>query len=103
MIFTIDFTIPPSRLTFEQARQICDTCGRYGAEVSFDGYSGNGTISAESPAHYEAVNALEEAKAILTGITDGHRSFAEFFGKTTPLTYDNARAYTNMCLEGKIW
>ena len=103
MIFTIDFLISPARLTFELAQHLVDTAVRYNSRLTFDGYSGKGTVTAEVPAHYEALNMLEDVKAVLTGITDGHRSFAEFFGKKAPLDFDHARVYTNMCLEGKIW
>lgn len=103
MIFTIDFVIPPARLTFELAQQMTDTCGLYDANVTFNGFTGKGTIIVESPAHYEMLNMLEDAAAILTGITDGHRSFRDFFGKNAPLDHDHAQVYTSMCLEGKIW
>ena len=103
MIFTIDFTIPPARLTFELAQQMTDAAERLGAGLTFGGFTGKGVVIAESPSHYEMLNMLEEADAILTGITDGHRSFRDFFGKDAVLTHDRATAYSNMCLEGRIW
>lgn len=103
MIFTIDFTVPPARLTFELAQQMKDAAERLGAGLTFGGFTGKGVLIVESPAHYEMLHMLEDADAILTGITDGHRSFRDFFGKNAVLTCDRARTYTNMCLEGRIW
>ena len=102
--FTIEFSLSPSLLTFEKAAQLRRALSMFNAPICYDGdLSGHGHVDAEAPMQHEVLRELEEAGAVLLGVTDGHRSFADFFGKKAPLDTERATVYCQMCLEGRIW